>query len=211
MNSIALLLLCMTFISSVTAQCSDQDVRNCVSIVHRHLLAGGRNVSQEVLINVCRDLTPGENCIKNLTCPERDAKVLTLWQGTRDAFTYVCNDHSARDVLVNNQCVKSAAVNSAFVACEAQFNREYRPDDPTTACSPSKTLLKCYEEALRTCGNRVIRYYITSQYKLLKPPTTLDSGCVFDEPVFGAESTATQSATPAIPLLFPVFVYFLSQ
>jgi len=206
-NISLLLSLCFTFLISVAAECSDTEVARCVFIVHRHLQRFGRDIRTEVIDHVCRDLPITENCLMNLTCTESDTDVVTLWQGTRDGYTYVCREDSVKDVLLNNQCLKAAITNNAFQRCDAQFN-ETVLQDPTSVCSSSKTLLKCLEEVLSGCESHVVRSYITTQYKILKPVTTLSTGCVFNQPLF--TSAAFQSAAPSILLLFAMFVYSMS-
>jgi len=200
----------LTLISSSDSfdLCTPDTISACTRRVDNLWSYNDMSFTYQDLINICSALPQTTSCIRNLGCSALNPDVANLWQGTSDAFSYMCNDNSASDAFFSDSCFNVASFTTNEInACDLIFSLGSSFYTNNTICPAFDSLLKCIEKAVVTCTDQGKNFFVTFRYKLLKPSASIVYNCSLYKPSAVQLSASKQGASILLPVA--MFVYSL--
>jgi len=186
--------------------CTPDTISACTRRVDNLWSSNDISFTKQDLNAICSALPQTTSCIRNLGCSALNPDVAVLWQGTNDAFSYMCNDNSASDAFFSDLCFKTySSTSRAIDLCSSVFISGSGLYTNDTICPALDSYLKCVENAVSSCTDQGKKFFVTFQYKLLKPTASI-LNCNLYEPAL--LSTAPKQAA-SILLLVVMLVYSL--
>jgi len=127
-----------------------------------------------------------------------------MWQGPRDALSYLCNDRTAREKYIEDKELVSISVRDKISDCDSALNG-VDPTDISAQCGAFQTYIGCVRSAVDPCGAAVKQVIQMAIEKYLQPTAKIVS-CPIDEGEVksGVVQQVASSSSIAILLVFTI-------
>jgi len=209
--SLTFLTLIISSDSNDQSQVEADKISSCIQHVANLWSNDDLNFTIQDLNNICRNLSQTTSCINKLGYSATNPDVAVLWQGTNDAFSYMCSDNSASDAFFSDPCFKIASsTNRGINLCSSIFSSGSRFYTYETICPAFDSLLKCIEGAVASCTDQGEKFYVTFRYKLLKPTASIVYNCTLNEPQVAKPALLSSAPRQQALILLPVAMFICS-
>jgi len=194
----------LSVFTNVSAQC---DYGEVVACIHPIALNTVKGLPAETIDDICNKLPKTAKCVNDLGCKESDDIFINTWQGLKESLEYACGDESVKEVMVNDQCLKSNSTTEKLLQCYTALFHGINPSNVSSSCRALDTFLKCLQEGTSACGSHVTSVFVTFTYRRIRPANNLSNCTLSELPGLTASSTGVQSSSTMLSGVMAIITF----